>query len=374
MKNIDESSLNTLREYIEETKGIIAVNNGRAVDLFYTKSCGGATANSEDISGIRINYLRKVICRNCSEVTEEKIIPVSEFAAKLKISTGSCRNELGNVFKDVVRDDSGRIISINFFGRNMTGEEFVKFFNISSNKVYFMEDSVILRTVGEGLGLGICIEGANKLAQRGYNFENIIRYYYTDIEIISIDSGNVSKPLVNKRFLIDAGHGGTDKGNEFNGLCEKDINLIISNKLRKRLVETGAEVLMTRDDDHEVALSERVKYINDSRPDFYISIHQNSFTVKSVNGVEIYSYYNDYEAIKLGEYIIKEIGDDTGIRKRGVRTGDYYLLRECKMSGIIIECMYMTGNIDYLRYNEDMYEKISNSIFEGICKYYNIGP
>jgi N-acetylmuramoyl-L-alanine amidase len=273
-ENIDEGSLNIIRQCIEETNGIIAVNNDRAVDLYYTKSCGGATANSEDISRIRINYLRRVICRNCSEITTEKTIPLSEFAAKLKISARSCRSELESVFNDVVRDDSGRIISIKFFGGSMTGEEFVKFFGINSNKVYFMEDSVILRTVGEGLGLGICIEGANKLAQRGFSFEDIIRYYYTDIELISIDNGTLSKPFINKKFIIDAGHGGTDKGNEYNGLFEKDVNLIISNKLKQILVEKGAEVLMTRGGDYDVALCERVRYINNSRPDFYISIHR----------------------------------------------------------------------------------------------------
>ncbi|WDU82611.1 hypothetical protein [Caloramator sp. Dgby_cultured_2] len=57
---LDDKLKNKLIEAIKETAGIIAKYNGRIVDLYYTKNCSGATANSEDVLGYHIGYLRRV--------------------------------------------------------------------------------------------------------------------------------------------------------------------------------------------------------------------------------------------------------------------------------------------------------------------------
>jgi stage II sporulation protein D len=130
---------------------------------------------------------------------------------------------------------------------------------------------------------------------------------------------------------------------------------------------------LTRNDDTNVLLGERVRLINKIRPDFYVSIHQNVFASENVNGSEIYCYERDSEAIKLSE-VVNSLISKVGIKSRGIKTGNYYLLRECKVSGIIIECMYVSGNEDRNKYNDETYKKIANAIFEGICRYYNIVP
>ena len=72
----------------------------------------------------------------------------------------------------------------------MTGEEFAKLFEINSNRIYFLEDSVVFKIIGEGSGLGICLDGANKLAQDGLGFKDIINYYYTGVEFETLDISN----------------------------------------------------------------------------------------------------------------------------------------------------------------------------------------
>ncbi|WDC85009.1 hypothetical protein PL321_05600 [Caloramator sp. mosi_1] len=165
----------------EETQGIIVVNNAEPVSLYYTKCCGGGTANSESILGYKVNYLRKVLCRRCSEKCEEIKIDCEKMASSI-----GCRikykDQIREIIKDVSRDDTGRIRKLNLLGKEITGDKLMEILNLKSNRVYFKEDSIILKVVGEGLGLGICIEGACSMANENKDFKDIIEYYYTGIE------------------------------------------------------------------------------------------------------------------------------------------------------------------------------------------------
>jgi N-acetylmuramoyl-L-alanine amidase len=256
----------------------------------------------------------------------------------------------------------------------VNGEEFGEYFGLESNRVYFIEDSVIFKAIGKGMGLGICLEGANNFAQMGTGYKDIINYYYTGITFEKLDEYVLLKTLRDKKIVIDPGHGGGDIGNVSLDLMEKNANLIIAKYLEKKLRDIGAEVLLTRNDDKNVPLGDRVEFINRERPGLYISIHQNDFMSPGVNGVECYCYSRDEDALRLGSIISKEISKKVGVKNRGVRVGDYYLLRECKLSGVIVECMYMTGNQDRGKYIDENYVKIAEAIFNSICEYFNIEP
>lgn len=369
---IDEIKKSNIRDAAAKTKGIVAVSGEKTVELFYTSCCGGGTANSEDILGYRINYLRRVLCKHCSQEYIDKSIPIGEFAKRLNIKEISHKEEVAGVIKEVERDETGRILSVNFMGQKMTGEEFAKFFNAPTNRIYFIEDSIVFRSVGRGMGLGICIEGAEEMAGQGRNFKDIIKYYYTGVDFDFVDEAFLCNMIIDKRIAIDAGHGGNDIGNTSGKIFEKDVNLYIANALKDMLKNIGADVMLTRNEDIYVPMVDRVNLINNFRPEIFISIHQNSFMHSGVNGVEVYCYDRDDEAIKLGKAILENISSMAELKNRGVRTGDYYILRECKISGIIIECMYMSGDRDNLKYNGETYMKIAEAIYKSLCQYYGI--
>lgn len=71
-----------LKRAVEETEGIIAIYKNSTVDLYYTECCGGATSNSEDVLGYKINYLRKILCHYCSENYSKKIVNMENIAKK----------------------------------------------------------------------------------------------------------------------------------------------------------------------------------------------------------------------------------------------------------------------------------------------------
>jgi stage II sporulation protein D len=372
--SLSEEKKSLLKDVVKDTAGIIVLSGEKAVDLYFTKCCGGGTVNSEDVFNYKINYLRKILCRYCNMEYDEKTVKINDIAQKLNIVRSSYKENINDILNAIERDETGRILKVNFLGKEMSGEEFIRLFNVKSNRVYFTEDSITLKVIGDGVGLGVCLEGADKLAKDGLKYKDIINYYYTGVMFKRLDRESNLKLLSGKKIVIDPGHGGRDKGNVNRDVIEKDVNLSIALKLEKMLKYIGATVVLTRNDDLEISSEERVKIINKERPEFCISIHQNSFMMQGMNGIEAYCYDKDEEAVKLGKIICSNVNSAAGIKNRGVRIGDYYLLRESRVSALIIECMYLTGNVDIEKYNEENYFLIAKSIFDSICKYYNVEP
>ena len=96
------------------------------------------------------------------------------------------------------------------------------------------------------------------------------------------------------RIVVDPGHGG-EKGGATSptGLLEKDVALQVAKRLRDHLEEDlGAQVLMTREEDQSLPLSERVEFANKQRPDLFVSIHCNAMPTRRtrarVQGIETY--------------------------------------------------------------------------------------
>jgi N-acetylmuramoyl-L-alanine amidase len=89
--------------------------------------------------------------------------------------------------------------------------------------------------------------------------------------------------------VIDAGHGGDDRGARGpRGTYEKDAVLAVARDLAGRLRGRGLQVVMTREDDRHVPLERRNAIANDSRGDLFISVHANAAQEPHVRGTETY--------------------------------------------------------------------------------------
>ena len=99
-----------------------------------------------------------------------------------------------------------------------------------------------------------------------------------------------------KCVYIDPGHGGFDGGTYVGSTIEKDITLNVSCYIASMLEGSGYKVYMTRNKDEALGtnkrddMHKRVKMINESQANLYISIHVNSFPNKSVFGSQV--FYN----------------------------------------------------------------------------------
>lgn len=105
-------------------------------------------------------------------------------------------------------------------------------------------------------------------------------------------AGSPAESRAPNRFdtvIIDAGHGGDDKGARSSaGLLEKDLVLDVANRVADRLRMSGLRVVMTRTDDRFIALEERTSVANDARGDLFVSIHANATPDPEVRGIETF--------------------------------------------------------------------------------------
>lgn len=109
--------------------------------------------------------------------------------------------------------------------------------------------------------------------------------------------------VLNKTIMLDPGHGGGDPGSiptasdgtKLSQYKESALNLQIAQKLKSKLEKIGVNVLMTRDDDSNIPLSDRAKIANDKNPDLLISIHHDSVGYPTAYGTSaFYSSYRTY--------------------------------------------------------------------------------
>jgi N-acetylmuramoyl-L-alanine amidase len=89
------------------------------------------------------------------------------------------------------------------------------------------------------------------------------------------------RPFARKVVVIDAGHGGPDRGmsgpiGSPTWFTEKDVVLSVAKKLETVLRARGVDVLMTRTTDTLIALSDRGRIANSNHGDVFISIHCNA--------------------------------------------------------------------------------------------------
>ncbi len=95
------------------------------------------------------------------------------------------------------------------------------------------------------------------------------------------------KPLI----VIDPGHGGVDPGSlGVNGLFEKNVTIGMARALKAQLEATGRyRVLMTRDGDTYLRLSERVAFARTHHASLFVSLHADSISRSGVTGASIYT-------------------------------------------------------------------------------------
>lgn len=171
------------------------------------------------------------------------------------------------------------------------------------------------------------------------------------------------------RIVIDPGHGGIDPGAIGEGLRESDVALAISFFLRDELVDGGHDVLMTRDTDVFIPISERCRLANTWKADLFVSIHCNAASNPQAHGAELLIYPGSVRGRDLAGHIWKPLCDIPGLRDRGIKPrGDLGVLRGTSMPAVLVETAFISNGADRRRYlDRDVgRKKIAKAIALGI--------
>ena len=169
------------------------------------------------------------------------------------------------------------------------------------------------------------------------------------------------------KIFIDAGHGGTDSGAIGKTIIEKDFNLLIANKVISKLKEYDCNVLSSRTTDKYISLEERVNLSNKNNCDCFISIHCNS-SVNIATGFESYSFTG---TSSLQNNVHNEIIKVIGLKDRGKKKANFYVLKHTKAKAILLELGFINNKNDCDVLNSKI-DLIVNAIVQGIVKEYNL--
>ncbi len=176
------------------------------------------------------------------------------------------------------------------------------------------------------------------------------------------------------KVCLDAGHGGSDVGAEYNGRYEKDDNLKLTLAVGEILKDNGIKVIYTRKDDKFVELEERAAYANKKKATFFVSIHRNSAEAQ-VSGVEIWIENTApvYEE-KMAKNILGKI-DEVGYgSSRGVKRGyqgdtslNYLVNSATDMPSCLVEMGFITTEKDNELFDKN-FDEYARAIAEGIME------
>ncbi|MFD7521446.1 N-acetylmuramoyl-L-alanine amidase [Paenibacillus chitinolyticus] len=183
------------------------------------------------------------------------------------------------------------------------------------------------------------------------------------------------------KIVLDAGHGFNTPGKRVpdGSMHEYEFNRVVAHYASIFLEEyVGIETRFTHSDKYDVSLKDRTDAANKWGADLFVSIHANAqFDVWSeANGVETYAYVTmPKEAMGVAAAVQNEMVILTGLRNRGVKTADFHVLRESKMTAILCECAFMSNRHEAELLKTDYFRKTcAIAITRGIAKFYQLKP
>lgn len=217
-----------------------------------------------------------------------------------------------------------------------------------------------------------------------------------------------------KTIVIDAGHGGKDPGAVgYRGTKEKDIALDVAKRLEKKLSKNmNIKIIMTRDEDVFLRLSERTKIANESNGNLFISIHTNAAEDRRASGFETFLIGpNKNEAAvrvaarenavlelegttdkkltnedliqatiaqssfaskseQFASMVQKEIKKRVQSRDRGVKQAGFYVLMGASMPNVLVELGFISNPSEEKKLRSPQYrDQLATAIYRAVEQY-----
>ena len=191
-----ESNWNKILEAVNSTSGKIITYAGEPINAFFHANSGGVTESSLNIwGGIDYPYLKSVETageEGYTQYNSEVVYTKEDLLNKIKEKYPECEIDFAqeNCIQIIEYTTSGRVKTIKFGNVEIAGTEARTILGLkSTNFTFNIEgDNIKFSVIGYGHGVGMSQTGADALAKSGANYEEIIKHFYTDVEIIEVNS------------------------------------------------------------------------------------------------------------------------------------------------------------------------------------------
>ena len=185
-----------IEEAVKSTSGVIMTYNMQPIEPLYHSTSGGQTENSEDVYASALPYLRSVSSpyeERSPVLVDSKTVSVKDFTSTIKkrYSDFSIKEKsLSSEIRIIERTTGGSIKLIRIGNKEMKGSEVRELFQLRSSDFTFKisGDNIQFTTRGYGHGVGMSQWGANGMAERGSNYEEILKHYYQGVTLSKLKS------------------------------------------------------------------------------------------------------------------------------------------------------------------------------------------
>ena|SRR4028119_327314 len=184
------------------------------------------------------------------------------------------------------------------------------------------------------------------------------------------------KSLSGIKILLDPGHGGAESGAAGpTGYPEKDVTLIVTKLVRDQLLAQGATVYMTREENKDVSLQDRVAMIDKLQPAIAISIHYNSLPdegdAQNTQGMGAFWYNTQAHslAVFLHNYVVSQLKRPS----YGVFWDNLALTRPTTAPAVLLELGFMSNPVEFEWVtNPQEQQKLATAIANGITEWFQV--
>ncbi len=181
----------------------------------------------------------------------------------------------------------------------------------------------------------------------------------------------VSAAFASPTIVIDAGHGGHDRGGmPGQRIPEKEYALDVAKRLDSALRSAGLRTVMTRRGDYFVPLADRCNISNACARAVFVSVHFNGAPNYDASGIEVY-YYSGRDSAVLAERIFRKLVSSTGSPGRFVRARPLFVLRHSRHPAVLCELGFLTNRDEARRISTAEYrQRLANAVASAVISRY----
>ena len=182
-------NINKLREAVNDTSMEYLEYDGEVIDALFFSTSNGYTETASLVFDIDLPYLKSVKStwdeKTSSAFRNTTSIDIRSFYEKLGLTYSDTFD-----FKVLKRSSTNRIISLSINGNEYSGRNLYNKLGLRSTDFSLKKDGdkIIISTIGYGHGVGMSQYGALGMAEDGYNYEEILSYYYSGTKIKKMEN------------------------------------------------------------------------------------------------------------------------------------------------------------------------------------------
>ncbi len=175
------------KEAVDATDGEVLYHEGELIEPIYHQASSGATRDAKEVYDIDVPYLLSV-GSEVDEVENTIKYSIDELITILSHRYPNIyldKDYIAHQIQIIERGESGYIKRIQFGNMIVNETDFKDIFNLPSTNVQIeiSNDSITFTTMGVGDGVGLSQNGANKYAEQGITYTEILEYYYTGVQV-----------------------------------------------------------------------------------------------------------------------------------------------------------------------------------------------